>query len=188
MRFILFSILFIASSLKADGFNNFNIEKDSVQIKMDSIMIISEKKDTVVEILFSIMNFTGEKIWIWLDSDVSNKDEILIRKFFFKRENDFSIFDIATDPNMTVDWWHNPMKLKSFVKCLPSYEQFTFIFFTNSENFLSNHNIKDMVKVFGNRIIIKYCPDLNDNVSIDRISYPYNAIMIPYDNNYLFQR
>ena len=99
-----------------------------------------------------------------------------------KRREDFSIFDISTDPNMIGEWWHPSAPRCCFVKYLETGKTFTIVFYSEKALTPDCWNCKntiDDIRVFSDREINEYCPGLEAPYSIKRISYPHNVISFP---------
>lgn len=172
-------LLVLTSSQSALAFNQFYQKIDTVVVTNDSCEI--------VQFIVTIDNTDSEALWIWLDSnDYGHDYRKAIRRHLMKRREDFSIFDIATDPNMIGEWWHPSAPKYSFVKYLETGKNFTIVFY-NVKGLMSdcwnNKNAIDNIRIFSNREINECCPGLEAPYSIERISYPHNVIAFPINTD-----
>lgn len=153
-------------------------------IKTDTVTTVLEKS-YVQQIMVSITNTEMSPLWIWVDTNGSvNSDSLSIRNHFFcRRKGEFSIYEIATDPNMSGSWWDGPTNLRCFTKVLPSGKTFTMVFF---------HHIKELfpikyyldktlrsIRIYKNQDVNMVCSGLDKPNSYLRISYPYDIMLWP---------
>ncbi len=165
--YILMVIMGIAANAKA------------YSIKNDTVAVICEN-DTAIQIIVTIKNTDDNLLWIWFDDSNIESEKRLIKSHLMKRKGDFSIYDIATDPNMYGNWWKYPMPLKeAFVKCLSPYRTFTIILYKTNNDSQKDTTVIDFIKTFTNDRITKYCPGIDTEYGIKRISFPFDSIMIP---------
>ena len=153
--------------------------------KVDTV-VVSHDSSQVLQIIVTIDNTDNEALWIWLDcNDYSRDSRKAIRRYLMKRRGDFSIFDIATDPNMTGQWWNPSAPLNCFVKYLEPGNTFTFVFYLDKvakDDYLDcNKKISD-IRIFSNQQINEACPGLGTLYGIKRISYPHNVIAFPMES------
>ena len=165
-------MLLLASSQSATAFNQ----------KVDTVVVTNDNSG-VVQFIVTIDNTDSEALWIWLDIDDYDQDSRkAIRRYLMKRREDFSIFDIGTDPNMIGEWWHPYAPKDCFVKCLEPGKTFTIVFYQEKALMPDHWNCKNIIndiRIFSNQQINEFCPGLETQYSIKRISYPHNVIVFP---------
>lgn len=153
------------------------------EINVDTVVV--DFKDSQVEQVIVTINNTGEDtLWIWFDHNSFTDEAHYIKQRFFKRpcSECFSLFDIATDPNMGGNWWELPTSIQLFTKCLMPKQNFVIILLQNTKNANLSHkteNWKKLLKIYTQRIILKYCEGIDTHYGTRRISYPYDAIVYP---------
>ena len=150
--------------------------------KIDTVVVANDSCE-IVQFIVTIDNTESEALWIWLDSnDYGHDNRKAIMRYLMKRREDFSIFDISTDPNMIGEWWHPSAPRCCFVKYLEPGKTFTIVFYSEKALTPDCWNCKnaiDDIRVFSDREINEYCPGLEAPYSIKRISYPHNVISFP---------
>lgn len=151
------------------------------KLKIDTLTIINAG-DYSDQIIISIVNTDKEPIWIWLNNIEDNQDDSsAIKEHLMKRKKDFSLFDIATDPNMEGELWIKPLThdlfYNLFVKILKPGDSFTIVFFKNTEK--ATLQLKKNLKIYSHKQILEICKGIETNWGLERISYPYSAIIIP---------
>ncbi len=99
------------------------------EIKVDTAIAVSDKF-LVNQIIVTIHNTEEERIWLWL-CDSKDNDSTEIKYHLMKRrpDADFSLFNIASDPNMWGCWWQNSAPLEYFIKCIEPLHSFTLVFY-----------------------------------------------------------
>lgn len=151
------------------------------ELKMDTVSIVNSDGQTN-QIIVSINNTEDEPIWIWFVNTEDNRDDsVIIKEHLMKRRDDFSLFDIATDPNMDGKLISYPVTSDTFfnlfVKYLKPKQSFMVVFLVdNKESTLLEPN--KMIKIYTQQQIDKKCAGIDTNYGINRISYPYGVIVI----------
>ena len=162
-----------------------------ISINLTSIFAYEVKVDTVFSIcnnsqleqlIISIDN-NQDTLWIWVDSrkEVTEKSQT-IRRFLMNRNGgDFSIYDIATDPNMQGCWWKEQTPIQYFLKCLMPKHRFTIVLYrerANKEKEGRHGLSSDIIKIYKQKEIDEYCSGMYPSV-IMTISYPYDVFIYP---------
>lgn len=150
-------------------------------IKVDTIIVIN-KEQIVYEYIITIQNTEEDPLWIWLDDekDKNEKDKIrAIRKHFFRNRGDFSIYNIATDPNLEVHWWEEPTPIELFVKYLKANQFFTIVICEemDDENTSNSSFSLDFLNIYSDHTLRKYDLYFDMPYSVERISYPYHIFI-----------
>lgn len=148
-------------------------------LKADTVLMVF--KEVITEqIIVTIENTEKELLWLWINNnEESVSDSVAIRHFFMKRHGDFSLFEIGVDPNMESCLWHPSAQIELFVKCIEPNHSFTFVFYKEvcDEEIKKNNCFSvDSIKIYNNTQVTRYCPGIDTSWSINRISYPHNAI------------
>lgn len=147
--------------------------------KIDTI-VVSHDNCQVIQFIITIDNTESEALWIWYDCHDYGQDfRKSIKHHLMKRKEDFSIFDIGTDPNMKGEWWHPYGSKVFFVKHLESGSSFSIVLYKEITSTIDNrdyNNIINSIKIFSNQQIKEVCPGIENPYSVKRISYPHNAI------------
>ncbi len=151
--------------------------------KIDTV-IVSHDNCEILQLIITIDNTDREALWLWVDNrDYSNDDRKAIKSYLMKRKGDFSIYDIATDPNMVGEWWHPSAPKDSFVKYLIPGGTFTFVFYRVKApklNMWDSNSIINDIHIFWNHQIEEICPGIEEQYCVKRISYPYDIIVFPF--------
>lgn len=151
------------------------------ELNVDTLTIVSAESNIEEHIIITIENTEKEPIWIWFcNTDNSQDDSSVIREHLMKRRGDFSLFDIATDPNMEGELWSMPITLELFfdlfVKYLKPRHSFN-ILVRNSEK--DSLPLNKLIKVYSQKQIFDNCKGMETSWEIERITYPYNAVLLP---------
>ena len=152
------------------------------EIKVDTV-IVDYNNSRIEQIIVTINHTGADTLWIWFDNKRVENEGHYIKKYLMKRscEECFSFFDIATDPNMDGCWWKAPTSIQLFIKCLMSHQTFTIVIYKEKEHDVCTNNSTnewhDIIKIFKQEDIIKYCPGIDTPYGIKRISYPYSTIV-----------
>lgn len=158
------------------------------ELKMDTVSIVNSDGQTN-QIIVSINNTEDEPIWIWfVNTEDNREDSVIIKDHLMKRRGDFSLFDIATDPNMEGKLISYPVTADTFfnlfVKFLKPRQSFTVVFLVdNKETALLEPNKR--IKIYTQQQIDKKCAGIETGYGINRISYPHNAVVIKTDSGTL---
>lgn len=152
----------------------FNVNAYEFDVKDISII---NYNDTTSETIINIKNTSETYLWMWFDKESYSNGEKEIKEHLNKRKDDFSIFDIATDANMSGRWWQYPMPLDLFVKCINPKQTFTVILY-NNKFFYTKDYLRKVIKIFTNYQVSRYLPGIDTEYGIKRISYPYDAIAL----------
>lgn len=147
--------------------------------KVDTIVVCHDSCQ-VLQIIVTIDNSDSEALWIWYDRNGYGQDyRRAIRHYLMKRNGDFSIFDIGTDPNMFGEWWHPYGPKDFFVKHLESGKSFSIVLYKDIVPSVDHTNYNDSInsiKIFSDKQIKEICPGIEEPYSVKRISYPHNVI------------
>lgn len=151
---------------------------DTVVLNYDTVQVL--------QVIVTVDNTDSEALWIWTDNHDYGKDyRTAIKSHMKKRRGDFSIYDIATDPNMFGEWWHPNAPKDSFVKYLEPGKTFTIIFYKeiiSTPEYRDGKNITNDIKVFSNQQMKEICPGIEETYCVKRISYPHNIIAFQINN------
>ena len=151
-------------------------------MKIDTI-VVNYDTFQVQQIIVTIYNSNSETLWIWYDPKDYDQDYRKAIKYYLKkRKEDFSIYDIGTDPNMLGKWWHPSATKDCFIKCLEPCNSFSMILYketTTSPDYRDYNCVISGIKIFSNQQIKETCPGIEEPYSVSRISYPFNIIAFP---------
>ena len=159
------------------------IVSHAYEIETDTVTVDCNDSRTE-QIIVSISNNEEDTLWIWFDNNIVEDEGRYIKNHLMKRPCDkcFSFFEIATDPNMDGSWWELPTSIQLFIKFLIPNQTFTIVFYKEKEHdgkntCNNNFNWHDIIKIYKQRVITKYCPGIDTPYGIKRLSYPYNTIV-----------
>ena len=96
------------------------------QIHFDSVSVVVGK-NKYRNLYVTIYNDTPSTLWIWLDNEKYVSDEVAIKMFFMKPRKEFSLYWIATDPNL-ISNNKQEYNCDMFLKLLAKNHSFTFTF------------------------------------------------------------
>lgn len=157
------------------------------EINVDTIIVVTQEGRTN-QIIVSIKNTEEEPLWIWFSDTEDFKDDVsVIKNKIMKRRGDFSLFDIATDPNIEGHMWSYPVNdddfLTMFVKILRPDNSFSVVFLEKTDN---EKNIRKVlinpnkyITIFKQQQVLKNCPGIESEWGGNRISYPFGVVVIP---------
>lgn len=154
------------------------------EIKADTVFV-DDNDSQIEQFIVTINNIEDDTLWIWFDNFVVSDEARYIKRHFLKRScaECFSIFEIATDPNMDGCWWKVPTSMDLFLKCLIPKQKFTIVLYKKHIKIDSTRkeyaNWQKLVKVYKQKTITKYCHGIDTPYGIKRISYPYDTIVYP---------
>ena len=164
-------------------FSFMHLGSHAYEIKADTVIVYCNDSRTE-QIIVSVNNNGEDTLWIWFDNNIIEDEGRYIKKYLMKRPCDecFSFFDIATDPNMDGCWWKCPTSIQLFIKCLIPNQTFTIVFYKEKEydgnnTCKNNYNWHDIIKIYKQKVITKYCSGIDTAYCIKRLSYPYNTIV-----------
>lgn len=152
------------------------------ELKTDTV-IIEKDNYQITQLIVSVINNESKTLWVWFDElNLNQKDACAIKTHLMKREADFSLFDIATDANMSGCLWCDQMQMSLFVKCIEPWDSFMIVIYKESEvgersSFFSIDFTK-YIRIYNNDKIVKQCPGIDSRQGIKRISYPYHVITL----------
>ena len=155
-------------------------------IKVDTV-VVDNKDSQTEQLIVTINNPEDDTLWIWFDKNSVVNEARYIKRYFLKRqcEECFSIFEIATDPNMDGCWWKVATPIHFFIKCLMPKHEFTIVFFKEKKKGDSikerDGNLLELIKIYGQKVITQYCKGIDTPYGIKRISYPYDTIVYPVE-------
>ena len=153
-------------------------------LRVDSIC--SDKNGYIInQLIITINNTDDEPLWIWFDDEGDKKkdgdERTKIRWHFLRHRVDFSIFEIATDANMSGQLWTDSTPIELFVKYLEPHHSFTIVIYKESADGIKKDIgfSTDVLRIYSRRILQKYCPGMEQKYSIERISFPYDVFLYP---------
>lgn len=156
-------------------------------IKVDTVSFIKSDQ-FFYEYIITIHNTDKEPLWIWLDDEIDKieKDEgRKMRSHFFRSRGDFSIFAVATDPNMETHLWTESTSIEWFVKYLKPNHSFTIVIcedVTNEKTSDLTFSL-DYVNIYSNQILRKNHIEMDEHYCVERISFPYDIFIYPLRKN-----
>ncbi len=151
------------------------------QIHVDSVSVVVGK-NKYRNLYVTIYNDTPSSLWIWLDKEKYDSDEVAIRRFFMKPRGDFSLYWIATDPNLI---YNNKQAYNCdmFLKLLATNDSFTFIFWCLEEHQNDFHQMQtnnlNSIHISSFNQINLICPGMNEEKVQHEISYNYDYVVLP---------
>ena len=163
-----------------------HLSSHAYEIKTDTVIV--EYNDFQAEqIIVSINNNEEDTLWIWFDDKNVEDEGLYIKKYLMKGHcpECSSFFHIATSANIDNCWWKPSTSIRLFIKCLFPNQTFTIVFYKEKEyddntcrNTFSWH---DIIKIYEQKVITKYCRGIDRPYGIKRLSYPYNTIVYNYN-------
>lgn len=79
------------------------------------------------------------------------------------------------------DWWNADatMPIHLFVKRIAPNKTFTIKLYGRAEKLFDNLNLSDIIRIYLQEQIKKYCPRFDSLISINKVLYPYDIFIYP---------
>ena len=174
---LFFLVLSTSSLLKAQEINNtWEFQESQSEYSLDGKIITLHS--------YELTNKSNEYIWLWFDKGEIYPEAKTFLNLFYKNIGDFSLMNIATDPNTT---YYPPTPFYCFVKRIHPNESFTITLIATDMDSVERDTLEkalmQSLRIYPQSNIAKVIQGLEFVVSRNSKSvfYDSNTIVIPLE-------
>lgn len=164
----IFIIIFV-NLLSLAGNNDYDISIQNSNFDINNTEVFTK--------CISITNKSCTPLWIWFKNKSQNKEsKDLIKEYFFKSNEDISIFSMAMETEKII----KGISIDTFIKILTLNQSFEIKYLSVNKSI--NVDVMDILNIFQESEVLGYYPILKEIKSQKSlVSYSGNEIIIPFD-------